>query len=193
MNHPISQAGYAMLTLVRQDSRDLEVAERKADRLEPDHYLQWVAEFADNHTLLRQAPPAEVAALMRSTNAHPEWLDDTDLLLKLQAGIKSQLSSLDTDTVLGDNSYVVEAVRHAQQPEVLVLRNALLQALDQAVNDAQVYSIDLVEALHERLAKRGFASHPYITAETIPPTVASATPRPAPGGTQVEAGRGVAR
>lgn len=154
----ISQATYAMLVLTRQDARDLQHEDQAAERRDPDAYQDWVTEFTDNPTLLRQAPPAEVAALIRSVDAHPDWLDDPPLLAKLHTTIDQQLSTLDTETVLGDSSHAVDAVRQAQRPLVVRLRTSLLGALDHAVRDVDEQGVDLVEALAKRLAQRGLTT-----------------------------------
>ncbi|MDO5670105.1 MAG: hypothetical protein Q4G50_08890 [Corynebacterium sp.] len=154
----ISQATYAMLVLTRQDARDLQHEERTAELRDPDTYQDWVTEFTDNPTLLRQAPPAEVAALIRSVDAHPDWLDDPPLLAKLHTTIDQQLSTLDTETVLGDSPHAVDAVRQAQRPLVVRLRTSLLVALDHAVRDVDEQGVDLVEALATRLAQRGLTT-----------------------------------
>ena len=153
-----SQATYAMLALTRQDARDLQHEEQAAERRDPDTYQDWVTQFTDNPTLLRQAPPAEVAALVRSVDAHPDWLDDPPLLAKLHTTINQQLSTLDTETVLGDGPHVVDAVRQAQRPLVGRLRTSLLVALDHAVRDADEQGADLVDALATRLAQRGLTT-----------------------------------
>lgn len=167
---PFSQTGYALLTIASQDSTDLKRYEKEAERADTVKYLEWVAEFAEDPSLLRKAPPAEVAALVRNINFHSNWLDDTDLLPKLQAGIAEQLPALDVEVVLGDTWYIVDTVRYAQQPWVIQLRTVLLTSLDNAVRDADEDGTDLTEALITRLAQRGLSTCPAPVRESTAAT-----------------------
>lgn len=169
---PFSQTGYAMLTIASQDATDLKRYEKEAERADGVKYLEWVAEFAEDPSLLSKAPPAEVAALVRNINFHSDWLDDTDVLPKLQAGIAEQLPALDVEVVLGDTWYIVDTVRYAQQPWVIQLRTVLLTSLDNAVRDADEDGAELTEALITRLAQRGLSTYPAPVPETTTSTPA---------------------
>ncbi len=153
-----SNSRYAMIHLARADALALEEWEARTATADPNEFRAWVDRFVDQPDLLRSAPPAEVAALIRVTDRHPGWLDP-QIHEGLRAAISEQIGAgLDVTIMRGSRTHAPDMVRQAQHPELAHLRAGLLDALDAALQDVSKRGHSLPTALGTRLLERGLVT-----------------------------------
>lgn len=144
-----------MIALARRDASDLDQAEQAIARTDPMRFNHWVAQFADDPTMLRTAAPVEVAVLLRTLDAHPGWVDNPRTLHQVRANFVDQLGDFDHQVVRGSRAHAVDTIRQAQNPDLATFRASVLTAMDQAHQDVARTGSSIQTAFANRLAERG--------------------------------------
>ena len=155
---PVEGSRVAMIAMARADAATLNAWEGWATSAPPPEFQEWTRSFAADPSLLRSAPPAEVAALLRVVDHHPGWVEE-DTRQRLTFGVVEQLGdTLDTDVVQGSRVHAVDEVRKAQNPGLAAVRAELLDSLDAAFDDVQQSGASVQTALAKVLHERGLVT-----------------------------------
>lgn len=152
---PVEESRVALIAVARRDVAELLEAERLAQRLDRIEFNAWVSSFADEPSLLRTSQPVEVAAMLRVLEAQPFWVDDTEMVGRLQAGLAAELGEFDMDAVRHSQVLAVDTIRQAQNPGMAEYRLGVLNALDRAYGDVGRDGGSIQVAFAGRLAERG--------------------------------------
>lgn len=152
---PMDESRLALIAVARRDVDELLEAERLAARLDRVEFNAWVSSFADQPLRLRSAQPVEVATMLRVLEAQPFWVDDTEMVGRLQAGLAAELGEFDMDAVRHSQVLAVDTIRQAQNPGMAEYRLGVLNALDRAFGDVGRDGGSVQVAFAGRLAERG--------------------------------------